>query len=58
MLFSTATSALQTLQDMKDGNWIDEFTRAVFIEFLIYNANTNMYGVMLSVFEFTEDGGS
>ena len=45
------------MQNMIDGHWIDEFTRAVFVEFLIYNPNTNMYGVMLSVFEFTADGG-
>ena len=43
---------------MKDEHWIDEFTRVVFIEFLIYNPNTNIYGVMMSLFEFTEDGGN
>ncbi len=42
---------------MIDGQWIDKFTRAVFIEFLLYNPNTNIYCVMMSVFEFTEDGG-
>ena len=57
-LFSTEASAQKTVQDMIDGRWIDEFTRAVFVEFLIYNPNTNMYGVMLSVFEFTADGGA
>ena len=57
-MFSTEASAQATLQRMKDGHWIDEFTRAVFIEFLIYNPNTNIYGVMMSLFEFTEDGGN
>ena len=55
---STEASAQATVQRMIDGQWIDKFTRAVFIEFLIYNPNTNMYGVMLSVFEFTADGGA
>ncbi|OWF39368.1 Polycystic kidney disease protein 1-like 2 [Mizuhopecten yessoensis] len=38
-------------------NWINRATRAVFLEFTIYNANTNLFVYMIFLTEFTENGG-
>ncbi len=39
-------------------NWVDEQTRAIFIEFLIYNPNTNLFTYSTSVVEFFSGGGT
>ena len=38
------------LADLKDQLWIDRGTRAVFIDFSVYNANINLFCVVRSVF--------
>lgn len=30
------------IQELKNGGWIDKFTRAIFLEFTIYNANVSL----------------
>ncbi|XP_033737929.1 polycystic kidney disease protein 1-like 2 [Pecten maximus] len=37
--------------------WINRETRAVFLEFTLYNANTNLFVYMVFLAEFTENGG-
>lgn len=31
----------QKIKDLKAGGWIDKYTRAVFLEFSVYNANVS-----------------
>lgn len=39
------------------GNWIDRRTRAVFVDFTVYNANVNLFCVVRLVAEFPATGG-
>lgn len=45
------------LDDLKSNNWVDKYTRAVFIEFTVYNGHSNLYCVMNLLLEFTAAGG-
>ncbi|OWF39370.1 Polycystic kidney disease protein 1-like 2 [Mizuhopecten yessoensis] len=38
-------------------HWINRATRAIFLEFTLYNANTNLFLYMIFLTEFTENGG-
>ena len=42
---------------MKDNFWIDRYTRAVFVEFNIYNANTNLMMIVTLLSEIIQTGG-
>uniref|UniRef100_A0A3Q1JAV5 Uncharacterized protein n=1 Tax=Anabas testudineus TaxID=64144 RepID=A0A3Q1JAV5_ANATE len=44
-----ASSSLQQLQQL---HWLDHRTRAVFVEFSLYNINTNLLAVFSFLFEF------
>uniref|UniRef100_UPI00398F2334 polycystin-2-like protein 1 n=1 Tax=Pristiophorus japonicus TaxID=55135 RepID=UPI00398F2334 len=46
------------LQDLKDSLWLDRGTRAVFIDFSVYNANINLFCVIRLVIEFPATGGA
>lgn len=37
--------------------WTDRLTRAVFVEFILYNANTNLFTAAKLIFEFPPSGG-
>ncbi|XP_055877336.1 uncharacterized protein LOC106064392 isoform X1 [Biomphalaria glabrata] len=50
-------TALQMLKDLKDKNWLDRQTRAVFIEFTLYCPNTNHFAFVILLAEFMETGG-
>lgn len=39
------------VQNLKSGNWIDRYTRAIFTELAIYNANTNFFCVITLLYE-------
>ncbi len=39
----TRDESAQILNDLYNKNWIDRSTRAVFIDFTIYNANINLF---------------
>ncbi|XP_060073681.1 polycystin-1-like protein 2 [Ylistrum balloti] len=38
-------------------HWINRATRAIFLEFTLYNANTNLFLYLIFLTEFTENGG-
>ena len=38
--------------------WIDRYTRAVFVEFSLYNPNVNMFSYSIYLAEFSENGGA
>ncbi|XP_072374082.1 polycystin-1-like protein 2 isoform X2 [Scyliorhinus torazame] len=44
-------NASRIVQYLAESNWIDSYTRAVFVEFTIYNANVNLFGVTTLVLE-------
>ena len=44
------------LERLKQNGWIDRQTRAVFIEFTIYNPNINLFSNCLILFEFISTG--
>ena len=42
---------------MHQQRWINNHTRAVFLEFSVYNANVNLFGIATIVAEFIPGGG-
>ena len=49
---------LAEIDAMRDGNWVDLQTRAVFVEFTLYNPNVHNFIVSKVLFEFPEYGGT
>ncbi|XP_078586720.1 polycystin-2-like protein 1 [Branchiostoma floridae x Branchiostoma japonicum] len=45
-----------TLSELEASGWIDHKTRAVFIEFIVYNPNCNLFSVVVLLAEFTAWG--
>ena len=45
------------IHELKEGLWINRATRAVFIDFTVYNANVNLFCVIKLIFEFPATGG-
>ncbi|KAL1004887.1 hypothetical protein UPYG_G00051840 [Umbra pygmaea] len=41
-----------TIQDLKQFHWMDHMTRAVFVEFSLYNTNTDQLAIFSFLFEF------
>ncbi|XP_076032915.1 polycystin-1-like [Oratosquilla oratoria] len=50
-------SLLKRMQQLQKHRWIDKHTRAVFLEFSVYNVNTNLFSTCLVQAEFNEGGG-
>ena len=46
-----------TLKQLEGLRWVNNHTRAVFLEFAVYNANVNLFGVATLVAEFIPGGG-
>ena len=45
------------LKKLQQLNWINNHTRAVFLEFAVYNANVNLFGIATIIAEFIPGGG-
>uniref|UniRef100_A0A8C3NZX8 Polycystic kidney disease protein 1-like 2 n=1 Tax=Cyanoderma ruficeps TaxID=181631 RepID=A0A8C3NZX8_9PASS len=45
------TNASRILQYLFNNVWLDTFTRAVFVEFTVYNANVNLFCIISLMFE-------
>lgn len=56
-LGSTIDGAYTMLNDLKSNDWVDKYTRAVFVEFTVYNGHSNLYCVANLLLEFTAAGG-
>ncbi|XP_069096618.1 polycystin-2-like protein 1 isoform X3 [Pleurodeles waltl] len=54
----TKRQSAEALQTLKDNLWLDRGTRAVFIDFSVYNANINLFCVLRLVTEFPATGGA
>ncbi|XP_060067155.1 uncharacterized protein LOC132547415 [Ylistrum balloti] len=48
--------AFQFLNELRQKNWIDRYTRSVFLMFTVYNANINMFSTLNIVFEMPNTG--
>ncbi|XP_053405410.1 polycystic kidney disease protein 1-like 3 isoform X2 [Mercenaria mercenaria] len=44
------------IKDMWNSDWIDERTRAIFLEFTLYNPNADLFSVVIILFEFSNNG--
>ena len=56
-LGATAEEARATLQQLRQSLWLDDQTRALFVEWTVYNANTNLFCVVTFTLEMPGTGG-
>ena len=49
--------AAKQIEKLINDSWVDHFTRSVFLEFTIYNVNTNLFAYVNYLFEFPATGG-
>ena len=47
-----AVTAYTVISDLHSNGWIDVQSRAAFVEFTVYNANTNLFGIVSAMIEF------
>lgn len=45
------------IRELRDEMWIDKYSRALFIEFSVYNTGVNLFGICTLVAEFIPAGG-
>ena len=55
---SNYESDVEMLAFLKDSLWIDQRTRAIFLEYTLYNPTTNTHTLSLCVVEFSATGGT
>lgn len=55
-LGNSLQAAQDTLDSLKESSWLDAGTRAVFVEFVLYNPNMNEFAVSHVAFEFIPSG--
>ena len=46
------------IRDLEAREWVDVNTRAVFIEFTLYNANVNLFASVIMIAEFMSTGAA
>ena len=39
------------IADLEDEKWIDQYTRSIFVEFVVFNPNVNLFAMINVVFE-------
>ncbi|KAL4640930.1 polycystic kidney disease 2-like 1 protein [Arapaima gigas] len=57
-LYVTKEESAQIIQELMDNLWLDHGTRAVFIDFSVYNTNINLFCVISLLLEFPATGGA
>ncbi|GAU89096.1 hypothetical protein RvY_01690 [Ramazzottius varieornatus] len=50
------TKAKERLAELRNSVWIDDLTRAIFLQMNTYNPSTNVFSIMFLVFEFHQSG--
>ena len=55
-LGNTLSGAEELVEAAKEQGWLDEYTRAVFAEFNVWNANTNLFNMVIVAFEYQATG--
>jgi len=53
-----ADLATSLIQDLEANHWIDEYTRAVLVEFNVLNPNSKLFNQVVLLFEYTTDGST
>jgi len=53
-----ADQASSLIQDLEANQWVDEYTRAVLLEFNILNPNSMLFNQVILIFEYTTDGST
>ncbi|XP_070533290.1 polycystin-1-like protein 2 isoform X1 [Ptychodera flava] len=48
--------AMETVEYLWNTTWLDAYTRAVFVEASLYNANVNLFSMVTLILEFTSGG--
>ncbi|XP_041369324.1 polycystic kidney disease protein 1-like 2 [Gigantopelta aegis] len=48
--------ARERLDDIQQTAWIDEYTRAVFVEFTLFNPNVQLFTMVILMFEYSNTG--
>ena len=56
-LGANKTDSAQIMDNLKQNMWLDRGTRAVFLDFTIYNANINLFCTVRLITEFPPTGG-
>lgn len=51
------TETIDIIKELKDNLWVTRGTRAIFLDFSVYNANVNIFGICKLLFEFPTIGG-
>ena len=51
MLPNDLSESLKLVRELEENNWLDRYTRAIFSEFAVYNANINLFCVVTLLFE-------
>ncbi|XP_072168407.1 polycystin family receptor for egg jelly-like [Diadema setosum] len=54
---TTRDEAIATAQYLRERGWYDKYTRAIFLEFTVYNANVNLFSVVTLLVETPTEGG-
>lgn len=54
----TREKSLELIDELKENNWIDELTRAVFFEFTVFNPNVNLFSSATLIVEFLNIGSA
>lgn len=44
------------IQDLFDNTWLDMYTRAIFVEFTVYNVNVNLFCIVTLMLETSAVG--
>lgn len=57
LLADSAADTQKIIADLKSNLWLDRGTRAVFIDFTVYNANINLFCIITLVLEYPATGG-
>ncbi|XP_035682689.1 uncharacterized protein LOC118420093 [Branchiostoma floridae] len=55
---TTPAALLSTLERLQSSGWIDQHTRAVFVQFTVFNPNTNLFSIMELMTEFPTLGST
>ncbi|XP_078585335.1 uncharacterized protein LOC144867284 isoform X7 [Branchiostoma floridae x Branchiostoma japonicum] len=55
-LSNSSDADMDIIDELQEMDWIDDNTRAVFIEFIVYNANANLFAILTLLAEFTTIG--
>ena len=53
-----SVTAYTVVADLHSNGWLDIQTRAVFVEFTVYNPNTNLFGIVSYFMEFPPSSGA